>query len=347
MAPQWPVGLVYIPLADMQNIYDLNPQLEETKKIAVICHPMPDGDAFGSMLGLARVLESVGHQVSRISPTSWGDFLAWMPDVDKILDFSKNKKSAGGALQNADIIYCLDFNAPPRLGVLANTIFGKKNKAIKVLIDHHLNPAEESFDFGISKPEMSSTSEMVYDYILDMGWDPHMDEQSRICIFTGIVTDTGSFRFPSTTAATFEKVAQLKKMGMDHSDIFVQLFDQNSPERMKFIGYLLEQKLKLDIEHGFGYIAVSKAEMAAYQVSVYDLEGIVNMVLSIRGIYTAAMISERGDEVKLSLRSVGDRDVSVIMREHFAGGGHKNAAGGKSDLNLTETTEKLTSILSK
>ncbi len=331
----------------MQNIYDLNPELEESRKIAIICHPMPDGDAFGSMLGLARVLEAKGHKVSRISPTSWGDFLDWMPDTDKILDFSKNMPKAGGKLYSADIIYCLDFNAPDRLGVLSGNVFGKKNKAIKVLIDHHLQPEDASFDYGISKPEMSSTSEMVYDYILDMGWEPLMDESARVCLFTGIVTDTGSFRFPSTTAATFRKVAHLKELGLDHSEIFVQLFDQNSPERMKFIGYLLDQKLVIDLDKNFGYVTVSKAEMAEYGVQVYDLEGIVNMVLSIKGVNMAALISERGEEVKLSMRSIGDLDVSVIMRENFAGGGHKNAAGGKSMLNLTETTEKLMAVLDK
>ncbi len=319
--------------------------LEEPRKIAIITHPMPDGDAFGSMLGLARVLEAQGHDVYRISPTSWGDFLDWMPDTDRIVDYSADPSFASAELKKATIVYCLDFNEPKRIGVVASAVFTEAHTTI--LIDHHLEPKLDRFDYGISRPDKSSTAEMVYDYISDMNWISFMDEESRVCLYTGMLTDTGSFRFPATTSSVHRKVADMMDQGLVHSPIHENLFDNNSEERMRFLGFLLSEKLQIIPEDKFAFVGVSKDDMEKYGVTKFDLEGVVNTILSIKGVEVAAMLSERDDEVRLSLRSVGDIDVSEMMRENFNGGGHKNAAGGRSNLNLTDSMDKLKAVVNK
>ncbi len=327
----------------MKKITETKEILQPPRNIAIISHPMPDGDAFGSMLSLARVLSHLGHQVTRISPTGWGDFLDWMPGADLILDYSTQTAEATKALDDAEIVYCLDFNEPKRIGVVAQSVFTDKHTTI--LIDHHLEPDVESFDYGISNPDKSSTAQMVYEYIIDMGWEQHIDEDVMVCIYTGMLTDTGSFRFSATDADVHRIVADLKDRGLEHTEIHQNLFDNNSEARMRFLGYLLAEKLTIVPELGLGYIAVSQEELKKYNVTLFDLEGIVNMILSIKGVDIAALITDRGNEVKLSLRSTGDTDVSKYMRDNFKGGGHKNAAGGRSSLNLTDSIDKLKSVL--
>ncbi len=327
----------------MKEITLTSELLTTNRKIAILAHPMPDGDAFGSVLSLARVLETLGHQVTRISPTGWGDFLDWMPDTDLILDYSTDNAAVIDKLKEADIVYCLDFNAPNRIGVLSGHVFTPEH--ITVLIDHHLEPEIESFDYGRSIPTKSSTAQMVYEYIIDMGWEEHIDEDAMVCIYTGMLTDTGSFRYSATDADVHRIVAEMKEKGLNHTPIHEELFDNNTEDRMRFLGYLLSSKLTIEPDIGLGYIAVSQEELQEHNVTLYDLEGIVNMILSIKGVKIAALISERGSEVKLSLRSTGDTDVSQYMRDSFNGGGHKNAAGGRSKLNLTDSIDKLKKVL--
>lgn len=327
----------------MRPIEESSYLLEGTKKVFITTHHKPDGDAIGSMLALHHYLTAKGHHVTSVSPSELPEFLMWMPGVEQLYNYEAEQKVVEKLLSESDVIFCLDFNNFSRTGKLEDTL--AKATQPKILIDHHLMPADV-WDFGMSIPAKSSTCEMVYDYINTCGDNEAITVDIAECIYTGTMTDTGSFRFPVTSAAVHTMIADLKSKGLAHSKIHEAVYDTWSLKRMQFLGYVLLEKMEIMPQYKTGLIALSKKDLKLFDVNSGDLEGLVHYPLSIDGVRFAVMITERGEEIKLSLRSKGDFDVSKFAREHFNGGGHFNASGGRSNASFTDTVERFKKILS-
>jgi phosphoesterase RecJ-like protein len=326
----------------MKPIIEVVAQLNTPKKIAITCHYRPDGDAIGSILGLFHYLSLKGHEVMPITPNEVPDFLSFLPGFDTLVNFEALPSKATAFIEAADYIFCLDYNNLSRVHALTPVLEAATQDLI--LIDHHLQPSEV-FAYGISDSSKSSTCEMVYDFI-DAAGDEHLvNEQIGTCIYTGMLTDTGSFRFPSTSARVHEIIMHLKNKGLQHHLVHEAVYDNWTLNRLQFMGFVLSQKMEVFPSIHSGIIALSSEEMERFQLQNGDTEGLVNYPLSIQGIKFAALITEKEKEIRLSLRSKGNVDVNTLARTHFSGGGHFNAAGGKSNLTLTETITKLKEIL--
>lgn len=327
----------------MRQIQDVLPFLHSAKKIFITTHHKPDGDAIGSILGLSHYLVQKGHSVTCVAPSDIPDFLMWMPGVNEVINYESDAVSADIALKNADIIFGLDFNDFSRTKHLTQLLSDAPQP--KVLIDHHLRPAPV-WDYGMSIPEKSSTCEMVYDFIKICNDSALINEAIAECLYTGVLTDTGSFRFPVTTAKVHDMIADLKSRGLNHSKIHEEVYDNGSLRRMQFLGYVLLEKMEIFPEQNAGLISISRKNLKLFNINSGDMEGLVNYPLSIRGIDFSTFITERVDEVKLSFRSKGNFDVNNFARQYFNGGGHFNASGGRSDLNFIDTVAYFKQILS-
>lgn len=327
----------------MQQIQDAFPLLQQPQKIFITTHHKPDGDAIGSMLGLYHYLTAKGHSVSAISPSDVPEFLMWMPGIEVVYNYEAEPTPCEKALKEADLIFCLDFNDFSRTKHLTELLANATQP--KILIDHHLFP-KPVWDYGMSIPEKSSTSEMVYDFINLCGDNGMITNDIGACLYTGAMTDTGSFRFPATTASVHLMIADFKQRGLEHSRIHEEVYDSWSARRMQFLGYVLLEKMEIMPQYNAGLIALSKKDIKLFDVNPGDMEGLVNYPLSIAGIRFAVMITERTDEVKLSLRSKGDFDVSDFARRFFNGGGHFNASGGRSTESFIDTVTRFKQILS-
>jgi bifunctional oligoribonuclease and PAP phosphatase NrnA len=312
----------------MQPINQLYPLLPHPQKVVVTMHQKPDADAMGSALGLAHFLARFGHTVTVISPTNWANFLNWMPGCRQVLDFENQPTKATAAIEGADWIFCLDFNTLGRLKRMEQPVAGAK--ALRILIDHHQEPQTEVFAYGISDTGKSSTAEMVYDFIMGSGHDGLIDNDMAACLYAGVMTDTGSFRFPSTTPSVHRMVAGLMERGLGHSMIHEQLFDNFLENRLRFIGHVLQNRIQFFYEYNAVLISITQADLIRYDIKTGDTEGLVNYPLSIQGIKLAAIIIDRGEERKSSFRSKGHFDVNSFARRYFNGGGHFHAAGGRN-----------------
>lgn len=291
-------------------------------------HQKPDGDAMGSTLGLFHFLAQFGHQVIVISPTNWASFLNWMPDCSSVIDYEKETAKADIFINEAEWIFCLDFNTMNRTKKMENILL--KANAKKILIDHHQQPQTEAFDFGVSDTSKSSTAEMVYDFIIASGYHDKINNEICQCLYAGVMTDTGSFRFPSTSPAVHAMVSDLLARGLRQSVIHENLFDNFSENRLRFIGNTLLNRMDVMYEYNTALIFIPQADLIKYDIKTGDTEGLVNYPLSIEGIKLAAIIIDRGEERKCSFRSKGSFDVNTFARKYFEGGGHFNAAGGQS-----------------
>jgi phosphoesterase RecJ-like protein len=263
--------------------------------------------------------------------------------VEHLLNYESEPKPCDKALAEADIIFCLDFNDFSRTKHLTEQLAAATQP--KILIDHHLFP-KPVWDYGMSIPEKSSTCEMVYDFINLCGDNKLIDTNIAACVYTGVMTDTGSFRFPVTTASVHDMIADLKRKGLEHSVVHEEVYDTWSHRRMQFLGYVLLEKMEIFHKYKAGLIAISRKEMKLFDVNTGDMEGLVNYPLNITGIRFATLITERADEVKMSFRSKGDFDVSAFSREFFNGGGHFNASGGRSTASFLDTVTYFKQILS-
>ncbi|SFU43519.1 phosphoesterase RecJ domain-containing protein [Pustulibacterium marinum] len=311
--------------------------LSTPQKIAIIPHKNPDGDAIGSTLGLYHYLKLKGHEPIVVSPNDFPHFLKWLPEEDTIIKYDTNPKEGIKVIEEASLIFTLDFNDFSRVDVLKP--FLEKATADFIMIDHHQSPS----DFAVvtySDTSMSSTCEMVYHFIDALGDIELVNSAIANCLYTGIMTDTGSFRFPSTTNITHRVVADLIEKGADNAKIHTAVYDTNSLSRLHLLGCALKNLTVLE-DLNTVYITLSKKELNEFNFQKGDTEGFVNYGLSLNGIKFAVIFIENTnsdeDFVKISLRSKGDFDVNLFARAHFNGGGHKNAAGGRSDLTLEET----------
>jgi phosphoesterase RecJ-like protein len=325
---------------DIKNIKLL---LDSPKQIVIVPHKNPDGDAIGSTLGLYHYLVKHNHNATVIAPNDYPEFLKWMPNESKILKYDSQKEQSDVLIKDADIIFTLDFNALNRTGDMEDVL--SKSDALKIMIDHHQQP-DNYATYTYSDVEMSSTCEMVYNFIEMLGDKNDIDEAIASCLYAGILTDTGSFRFPSTTSKTHQVAGDLIDRGANHSDIYNQIFDNNSYQRMQLLGRALSN-LKVLPEYRTAYITLSQEELNQFNYKKGDTEGFVNYALSLNNIIFAAIFIEdsQNNIIKISLRSKGNFSVNEFSRAHFEGGGHTNAAGGKSNLDLKLTVENFISIL--
>ena len=318
--------------------------LETPKKIAIIPHRNPDGDAMGSTLGLYHILKQLQHEVVVIAPNEFPDFLAWLPESEKVMVFERSFDKCKTVLENAELIFTLDFNALHRTGEQMEKLL-KTLTATSVMIDHHQAP-DGYATYTFSDTAYGSTCQMVYDFIYQLGYENLLNQTVATCLYTGIVTDSGGFRFPKTTSATHKCVADLIERGINNSEIHNSLFDDSTYNRLLLLGKAL-QNLKILNEYKTSYITLSQDELNEFGHQKGDTEGIVNYGLSIKGIDFTAIFIENKEEgiIKISFRSQGAFDVNQFARTHFEGGGHINAAGGKSFLSLEETVQKFIAIL--
>ena len=327
----------------MQAIEQFYPILNQPFKAVITAHQKPDGDAMGSTLGLYHFLKQLGHEVTVISPTNWAQFLDWMPGVEQVIDFEANKNEASEIVAAADYVFCLDFNILHRTKHLEPII--RDSKALKILIDHHQQPDTPSFAYGISDVKMSSTCEMVYDFIVQSGHSNLINIDIATCLYTGLMTDTGSFRFPSTTASVHKIVAHLKELGLQHAKIHENIYDNSTEGRLKFMGNAFLNRMIVLPEFKTAIMAIPKTDIYKFDLKTGDTEGLVNYLLSIEGIKFAAIVIDREEERKWSFRSKGNFDVNIFARTHFEGGGHANAAGGRSSKSLDETFNDFKNII--
>jgi phosphoesterase RecJ-like protein len=327
----------------IQDIQAVQLLLATPKKIAIIPHRGPDGDAMGSTLALYHFLLKNDHQPVIVSPNEFPDFLAWLPGSETIKIFEKDKQNCTKILQEADLIFTLDFNALHRTGEMEQVL--AQLKAPFIMIDHHQKP-DDYAAVTYSDTAFGSTCEMIYNFISFLGKKQDIDKTIGTCIYTGILTDSGSFRFPKTTGNTHRIVAELIDLGVENTEIPSLLFDNSGFGRLQILGRAL-QNMKVIMQHKTAYTSLSQAELNSFDYVKGDTEGIVNYGLSIKGIHFAAIFIENTEEkiIKISFRSQGAFDVNQFARDHFNGGGHQNAAGGKSEVSLQETIQKFEDLV--
>lgn len=327
--------------------FDINPglvaeKIEQARSILITSHFNPDGDAIGSSLALFHYLSAIGKRLKIIIPNRFPDYLSWMKDADKIIFYEDQTTKAKKIIDTADLIFCLDYNALSRTKDAEQAL--RKSDAYKILIDHHPQP-ETDFDHLITRIDVSSTAELVYDTIVALGHVNLINKDIAEGLFVGIMTDTGSFSFSCNYPSTFRIIAGLIEKGIDVEYLHQRVYDTYSENRMRLLGYCLSEKLVVLKEFATAYISLSKYELDHFQFQPGDTEGIVNYALSIKDIVFAVLFTEKEDVVRVSLRSKGDFSVNHFARTFFDGGGHKNAAGADSHRSLDETITYFVSIL--
>tara|TARA_R110002049_G_scaffold294590_5_gene481304 strand:- start:3266 stop:4285 length:1020 start_codon:yes stop_codon:yes gene_type:complete len=316
--------------------------LGKKQSICIVSHKSPDGDSIGSSLGLYHFLTQLGHSVSVITPDRHPSFLNWLEGAKEVINFEYQPHIVTKLFDSANWIFCLDFNAINRVGDLTPLLESAKAKMIN--IDHHQEPTHFC-DYEYIETDASSTAQLIYELIAQT---PHIDllnQQIANALYVGIMTDTGSFRFPSTTASTHHVIANLIATGIDNAAIHRNIYDSSSESRLRLLGYAISDKMQLFLDHGFSIIGLSEEELQRFNYQKGDTEGIVNFPLSIQEVKVSVFLSAKDDLVKMSFRSKGDIAVNEIANKHFSGGGHTNAAGGISALTLIDTETKLIEIL--
>ena len=309
---------------------------EESQRIVIVSHTNPDGDAMGSSLALAEVLQQQGHTVHCIVPNRLPYYMKWVPKSNEIIVHNADKLGiAEAVIADADCIVCADMSSLSRLEQLGDSI--KKNtKARRVLIDHHLSPSEE-FDVMFSFPESSSTAFVVYSLIVEMFGIEAIDQTVATQLYVGIMTDTGNFAFSYLTPELFRAVAALSETGIDIPQIYNNVYNSFTEGRAKLFGFVINRKMKSLIKGTVAYMSLTEEEMRRFWFQQGDSEGFVNYPLTIKKMRMSAMFTEQSDFIRVSLRSRGNVDVNEFARRYFDGGGHRNAAGGKSFKSMEET----------
>ncbi|MEL7376142.1 MAG: bifunctional oligoribonuclease/PAP phosphatase NrnA [Bacteroidota bacterium] len=315
--------------------------LAQPRDIVIFSHRNPDGDAIGSSLGLFHYLRRVGHSVHIIVPSGYPDFLSWLPGVDQVVIFDDETQRAKQLVDRAGMFFLLDFNSFERIDKLGELVMDDKRP--KVMIDHHLYP-EPVADYMFSDPSASSTCEMVYTFISDLGHEGRIDPTIGDCLYTGIITDTGGFKY-ATSPRLFQIASKLLAVGTDDYRVQDQIWNSMTEKQLRLLGHCLANRMEVYPEFHTGLIYLTKQDYADFDIKRGDTEGIVNYLLRMPQIMIAAFIHEQPTIVKLSLRSKGDLDVQQICKEHFRGGGHKNAAGGASFKPLNSTIRRFVDLL--
>jgi phosphoesterase RecJ-like protein len=328
----------------MQELQSLKNRLSSPQKVVITTHHKPDADALGSSLGMADYLKKKGHDVTVVTPSDYPSFLHWMKGNEHVINFENpdQREKAIEKVLDADVIFCLDFSCLSRLYALAP--FVTKSKAYIVNIDHHQDPKDFA-DFQYLSTKAAATCELVYELIVGFGDQNLIDKDIADCLYAGIMTDTGGFRHPNTTKNVHLITAELIGLGADNTRISRLIYDTNSVNRLKFIGFAITRRLTILEDLQTAFFAISKKDLRKYNSQTGDTEGLVNYALSLDGVKIAALFTEREDGIKISFRSTEEIAVNKFAADFFDGGGHKNASGGKSNLGLKETTEKFQKLI--
>lgn len=329
----------------MQNLEAFRELINTPKKIVITTHFKPDADALGSSLGLAGYLKKKGHQITVITPSDYPKFLFWMPSNEEVINYEdyKLRSKSNKLIADADVIFCLDFSALSRIEAMAEPV--RQSEAIKVMIDHHTFP-ENFAEFNYHDTKAAATAQLIFQLIVLLGDESLLDVPICECLYAGIMTDTGSFRHPSTTPAVHRIVADIMEIGVNTNLIHRRIYDSTTAERLNFLGYVLSEKLVILPEYRVAYFTVTEEELKRFNSQTGDTEGIVNYGLQIEGVVMSVIIVDRPEAVKMSFRSVEEFAVNQIASKYFSGGGHKNASGGKTtDIGLQATVDKFISIL--
>jgi phosphoesterase RecJ-like protein len=327
----------------MLDLATLTTLLAQPQKIVITTHHKPDGDAMGSSLGLYNYLIQQGHHAQVITPTDYPDFLSWLPGNEDVIIYTEQMERSAALIAEAKLIFCLDFNALGRINEMG--VLVGESSAYKIMIDHHLEP-EDFDDYRHWNINACATAQLIYDFIVnELHHKELVNRDVATCLYTGIMTDSASFRLPNTTSTVHRIVADLIDAGAVNWRIHELVYNSASVGRLKFLGHCLANCMEVLPEFNTAIIAVSKEDLEKFDVDTGDTEGIVNYALSIASIRLAAFIVERRDRVKLSLRSKGEFPANEICKKYFNGGGHRNAAGGHSNDSLEQVVQQFKQIL--
>jgi phosphoesterase RecJ-like protein len=310
---------------------------------AIVTHSNPDGDTIGSALALAAILNKIGNQARVLVPNMYPDFLSWLPGINMAVVFEKQAREAKEIIQNARYIISVDHNALSRTGNINDDLI--KSAGIRIMIDHHIDPELESYDLAYWDTKVSSTAELVYRLITELGLKDHINISDAENLYVGIMTDTGSFKYSISNPSTFRVAAELIEFGVDGERVNRLIYDTFSESRLRLLGFSILERMEVLPRYKTAFIALSLNDLKKYCYQIGDTEGLSNLPLSMHDINLAVLITERKDQIRLSFRSKGEFSVNEFARSHFDGGGHPNAAGGTSKSTLAETIDKLKSVL--
>ncbi len=314
------------PIIDENTIERLRALINSVQRIAITCHKSPDGDALGSSLALCHVLRRLGKDAVVVTPDMAPRSLDFVPGIRDIVVFTQGESRARHALQQAQLICCLDYNSLKRVDRLAELI--EPLSAPRVLIDHHLDP-DDTFDVSISFPEASSTCELVFRVLMQLGLLRFVDRMAASCLYVGLLTDTGGFAYSCDHPEFYEIVASVMRRRFDRITLYNKAMNTFSADSLRLQGYALSEKMQLFPEQGAALIVLDKAELERFHYNRGDTETLVNKPLAIPEVYWSVFMREDADRIKISCRSQGDFSVSDICARYFNGGGHQNAAGGE------------------
>ena len=314
----------------------LRAMLENPRRVVILSHTNPDGDAIGSSLAWAEVLKRHGHEVTCIIPNKYPYYLDFMPGIESVVIYKgDNDGIAMKAIKDADIIFCLDFHTMTRLDGLGDIIDSNQH-AKRVLIDHHLDPSED-FDLMLSYPKASSTCYLVALIVENMYDTASISATMAENLFVGMMTDTGNFAFSSVTPDLFRMVSVLAATGIDIPNIHNNVYNSFTESRARLFGYVINRKMRIFHNGTVAHMSLTEEEMRRFWFQQGDSEGFVNYPLTIKKMKMSAMFTQHTDFIRVSLRSRGNIDVNLFAQRYFNGGGHKNAAGGKSFMTMEET----------
>ena len=320
----------------------LDKVIKTPRKIAIISHVNPDGDAIGSSLAFSQFLRKFGHAVDVMVSNDFPAFLAWMPGAQDIHIYEKQSDVCNAILDAADFIVMLDFNHPSRSGFIQDKL--NKLETSKILIDHHRDPNLDAFYCALSETQVSSTSELVAEVILHYG-EQFLDDAIATNIMVGIVTDTGSFAHSVYHPQTFSISAKMVEKSASYNQIHQLVYDTFSEDRLRLLGYSISNKMEVLDDYATTIIALNKEELARFNYQVGDTEGVVNYPLSMEKMVMSVLVTERQGVIRFSFRSKGNFSVHELAQKHFNGGGHTNAAGGTLSCSMDEALERLHQIL--
>ena len=312
-----------------QDAAKLSELIAEAKHIVVTCHTNPDGDAIGSMTAMINLLARLGHEAVGVTPDRWPDNLQWLPGVDNLRNYAKQKEEVDALLQEADLIFMMDHNALNRMRDLGEAIGSCKAK--RVMIDHHLDPDKECCELVVSVPSFCAASEVLFRLMGDMGWLEGMTYEEATSIYAGMMTDTGGFTFASTRPEVFIVVSRLLQTGIDKDKIYRNVYYTGSPDRYRLMGYLLYVKMEVMREFNASIMTLTNEERRQFKIRQGETDGFVNLPLQIERMRLSVFLredTERKGVIRVSLRSVDDFPCNSMSEEFFNGGGHKNASGG-------------------
>ena len=325
-----------------EKLNELKLLLQNKKNIVITIHRGPDADALGSALALSDVLKQLNHNVTVVSPNDYASFLYWMKGNNEVVVFTEQTEKAIEITNNADLIFLLDFNDLSRIGEYTETV--RNSSSAKIMIDHHQEPNMNDADLVFSDTSSCSTAQLLFEILDGLSFTSMINKDVAECIYAGIMTDTGSFKYSSTTSKTHKVISELIDAGAENSKVHDLIYDNYSEDRTKLLGYCLNDKLQIFPELNSAIISLTEEELDRFNFKKGDTEGVVNYALAIKGIIFAVFIAEKEGKVKLSLRSKGDFKVNEIAKKYFSGGGHMNASGGISDRSVEGTVKKVIEV---